>query len=65
MTKLNLRARRNFILCAAVACFAAHAQAQESAASFPSKPVRIIVPFVAGGWPACWRKSSATNGASR
>jgi tripartite-type tricarboxylate transporter receptor subunit TctC len=49
MTKPNLRARRNFILCAAVACFAAHAQAQESAASFPSKPVRIIVPFVAGG----------------
>ena len=47
MINPSLRATRNLILCAAVACSAAHGQ--ESAASFPSKPVRIIVPFVAGG----------------
>jgi tripartite-type tricarboxylate transporter receptor subunit TctC len=43
----SLCASRIALVCAAVACTAAHAQ--ESAASFPSKPVRIIVPFVAGG----------------
>ena len=35
------------LICTALACAAA--QAQESAASYPSKPIHIFVPFVAGG----------------
>jgi len=44
--KRLLRATRIALLCAVTAT-AAHAQ--EAASAFPSKPVRIIVPFVAGG----------------
>jgi tripartite-type tricarboxylate transporter receptor subunit TctC len=45
--KINLFNRRTLLLCAALACTAA--QAQESAASYPSKPIHIFVPFLAGG----------------
>ena len=45
--KTNLFNRRTLLLCAALACTAAHAQ--ESAASYPSKPIHIFVPFLAGG----------------
>ena len=47
MIKKLLHASRSALLLAALAVPAVHAQ--ESAASFPSKQVRIIVPFVAGG----------------
>ncbi|MFM9980178.1 MAG: Bug family tripartite tricarboxylate transporter substrate binding protein [Burkholderiales bacterium] len=47
MIKKLLHASRNALLLVALAVPAVHAQ--ESAASFPSKQVRIIVPFVAGG----------------
>jgi tripartite-type tricarboxylate transporter receptor subunit TctC len=46
MIKKLLHASRNALLLAALAVPAVHAQ--ESAASFPSKQVRIIVPFAAG-----------------
>ena len=46
MIKKLLNASRNALLLAALAVPAVHAQ--ESAASFPSKQVRIIVPFAAG-----------------
>jgi tripartite-type tricarboxylate transporter receptor subunit TctC len=45
--KINLFNRRTLLLCAALAATAAHAQ--ESAASYPSKPIHIFVPFLAGG----------------
>ena len=47
MIKKLLHISRNALLLAALAVPAVHAQ--ESATSFPSKQVRIIVPFVAGG----------------
>ena len=47
MIKKLLHASRNALLLGALAVPAVHAQ--ESAANFPSKQVRIIVPFVAGG----------------
>jgi tripartite-type tricarboxylate transporter receptor subunit TctC len=46
MIKKLLHASRNALILAALAVPAVHAQ--ESAASFPSKQVRIIVPFAAG-----------------
>ena len=47
MIKKLLHISRNALLLGALAVPAVHAQ--ESAANFPSKQVRIIVPFVAGG----------------
>ena len=46
MIKKLINASRNTLLLAALAVSAVHAQ--ESAASFPSKQVRMIVPFAAG-----------------
>lgn len=41
--------RRGFCCVALVSCLLPAARAQERAADFPSKPVRIILPFAAGG----------------
>ena len=47
MIKKLLQASRNIIVLVALSVPVVHAQ--ESAATFPSKQVRIIVPFAAGG----------------
>ena len=43
----TLRMARGLVLLAALPC--ASTWAAESAGAYPSKPVRIVVPFVAGG----------------
>ena len=48
-----------------VAVFAAPTTlAQPRAGDYPSKPIRIVVPYAPGGAPTCWRASSRNTWAS-